>query len=349
MRRPLRLALVIVAAIAVAVAITLFAVINSLLQPERFTAMLQQQARQAGLELTVASPASPTLWPTPALELEGVNLRSQSASTPMLLATRGRLVLPWRTLFGGPTVISRLELDAPRIDLDAVSAALARLPQRPAGAPPYLPQIDAGFVATRGTLVRGNTLLLRDMQLTAGSLAANRPFMLTLSARTDDDVPYTLRLATTPRIDADTLQLDDVRLHVTSDPRFQIDLAGIAQWRGGADISARLAGKLVQPELTYGVVLAMMPANQSEPLSLALKLDGGDTHIDVRMPPLQLADWWAGISGNAPPSLPPLRGSIDATSLEIGGVQIKGLSVSAGDDVVAPATTAATPDSGKTP
>ena len=58
MHRPLRLALVIVAAIVVAVAITLFAVVNSLLQPERFTAMLQQQARQAGLELSVASPAA---------------------------------------------------------------------------------------------------------------------------------------------------------------------------------------------------------------------------------------------------------------------------------------------------
>jgi AsmA protein len=345
----LRLALVILAAVAVAVAITLFAVVNSLLQPERFTAMLQQQARKAGLELTLASPASPTLWPTPALELQGINLRSQHAGTPMLVATRGRLVLPWRTLFGGPTAISRLELDAPRIDLDAVSAALAHLPERPAGAPPYLPEIDAGFVVTRGTLVRADDLLLRDVELDAGRLAAGRPFALRLSAVTDDDTPYKLTLATRPRLDSDSLRLDDLRLHVDSAPRFAADLAGKAQWRGGADISAQVAGKLVQPTASFDLVLAMTPANQSEPLSLALKLDGGDNHIDVRMPPLQLADWWAGATGNEALAMPPVSGNIDAADLDIGGVQVKGLRVRAGADVPAPASTAAGAPADKTP
>ena len=40
--------------------------------------MLQTQARAAGLELNLASPASPTLFPRPALDLDGITLNAKA-------------------------------------------------------------------------------------------------------------------------------------------------------------------------------------------------------------------------------------------------------------------------------
>ncbi|OZB58988.1 MAG: membrane assembly protein AsmA, partial [Lysobacterales bacterium 13-68-4] len=61
-----------------------------LLQPDRFTASLQAQARAVGLELNLASPARPALFPRPALELQGITLNESGATMPILLAARGR-------------------------------------------------------------------------------------------------------------------------------------------------------------------------------------------------------------------------------------------------------------------
>ena len=161
MTRRLHYALLALTGILVAALVALVVTVYLLLQPERFTAMLQEQAAKAGLELSLSSPASPTLFPRPALELQGLTLTAQGASMPILLAANGRLALPWSTLFGGPTVISRLEIDAPRVDLDALQAWLSSLPSGPAGAP-NIPRIDTGVRIARGTLVRGNQMLLRD-------------------------------------------------------------------------------------------------------------------------------------------------------------------------------------------
>jgi hypothetical protein len=347
MRRRLRLIAYTVASVLLVAVVVVFIAIYVVLQPERFTAMLQEQAGNSGLELTLTSPASPTLWPTPALELNGINLRAQGGNAPLLLAAHGRLVLPWGTLLGRESVISRLELDAPRVDLDALSAALARLPARAAGAPPYLPHIDAGFSITRGTVVRANQLLLSDVQLDAGSLAAGRPFSLNLSARGANGNPYTLHLETTPLLQSDALVLDDVRLDAASVPLLDAKLAGDVQWRGGADISLQLAGKLRHGEDdSYDLNLLMTPANQVDPLSLTVKLDSADNHIDVRLPPLELSDWWSRAASTPGLALPPFTGSIDTENLDLGDVHIKGMKVRAGqaaESTPASAASAASP------
>jgi AsmA family len=353
MRRPLRLIAYTVAGLLLLAAVALFVAIYVVLQPRRFTAMLQEQARSAGLELTLASPASPDLWPTPALELVGINLRAQGGNTPLLLAAQGRLVLPWATLLGRESAISRLELDAPRVDLDALSDMLARLPARPAGAPPYLPRIDAGFSISRGTVVRANRLLLSDVQLDAGSLVPGQLFSLRLSARGANGTPYTLNLETTPQLKSDALVLDDVRLDAASTPLLDARLAGDAQWRGGADISAQLAGKLNHgADDSYDLNLVLTPANQVDPLSLAVKLDSADNHVDVRLPPLELGDWWAQAASMPGLTLPPFTGSIDAAKLDLGDIHIKGLKVRAGvpnEPEPAASTAAPSPVSGKKP
>ena len=77
--RWLRIALWSIAGAALAALLTLVVSLYLLLQPDRFTALLQREASNAGLVLNLASPASPTLFPRPALELQGLTLSAKGA------------------------------------------------------------------------------------------------------------------------------------------------------------------------------------------------------------------------------------------------------------------------------
>jgi len=342
MSRRLRIALLGLAGVLVAGLVALLLTVYLLLQPERFTAMLQEQAHQAGLELSLASPASPTLFPRPALELEGLTLTAQGATMPILLAASGRLALPWSTLFGGPTVISRLEIDAPRVDLDALQAWVSALPSGGNSAP-NIPRIDTGVRIARGTIVSGNRLLLRDFSLDAGNLLTGQPFPLVISAKDAGGTPMQLRLTATPRIQGNALQLNDIDLNFTRGATLAMGLNGEAHWHGAADAAATLAGSLDQADAgRYDISLQLTPANQSDPLLLALKLDGPGNHLDLRLPPLGVARWWSHIGDEEGPQLgvPPGSGHVDAATLEVAGVRVEGLQV---ELAPAPASSAGTP------
>lgn len=310
------------------------------LQPERFTALLQSRARAAGLELTLSSPANPTLWPSPALELEGVTLRSNVSGTPLIAASRGKLVLPWHTLLGGEATISRLEVEGARIDVDAVSAYLDTLPSRPSTAGATLPTIDAGFRISRGTLLRGTTLLLSNVEAETDRLASGRRFTLTVSANLADETPYALDLDTVPTLSRGVLTLADAKLKLASEKHFEADLKGDATWRGGADVGASLSGRVTREEgKPFGVVLAVTPANQNDPLYVALKLDGETEHADLHVPPLALGEWWNGIHAGGTLTMPPLVGTFDAANVGASSLHVKGLRIEATPDTPASSTT----------
>lgn len=346
MSRRLRLILLALGGLALTVVLIAAVAVYLLLQPDRFTAMLQTQARNAGLELNLSSPASPTLFPRPALDLNGITLNAQGANAPILLAARGRLVLPWQTVFGGPTVITQLQIDSPRVDLDALQDWLAALPAQPEGSPPNIPRIDTGVSISHGSVVRGNEVLLGNVSLSAGSLISGQPFPLSGSATTAAGTPLQLRLFATPRIEGNTLQLDNIVLHLSQGSATTLALNGSAHWHGAAGAAASLAGKLDQASAgEYDVSLTLTPATQGNPLLLALKLDGPDNHADLRLPPLALAHWWSQLGDPQNPqlSVPPGSGHAEIAKLETAGVSIEGLVIQAGDAVPAPATTAATP------
>lgn len=346
MPRWLRLSLITVSgATLLLVAVALIAV-HVLLQPERITAMLQKQAHDAGLELSLASPATPALFPRPALELEGITLSARDANMPILLAARGTLVLPWRTLLHGETVISQMQIDSPRVDLDALQSWLADLPTGPASVPAEIPRIDAGVHVTRGSVVRGNQVLLGDVELVAGRLAPDHPFPLTISAKDAQGTPMQLRLAATPRIRNGALQLDNIGLYLTHSTTLTLHLAGNARWRGAADASAQMSGKLDHANSgEYDTAIELSPADQSDPLMLALKLDGPANHADLHLPPLALASWWAQLDHDEGPrlSVPPGSGHAEIANIDTGDISIEGLTIQAGDNVPAAASSAATP------
>lgn len=346
MSRRLRLILLVLGGLVLAAVLAVVTAVYLLLQPERFTALLQSQALGAGLELNLASPASPALFPRPALELSGITLNAHGANAPILLASRGRLALPWRTLIGGPPVITRLEIDSPRVDLDALQEWLASLPAQPAGAPPNIPRIDTGISISRGSLVRGDQLLLGNVALEAGSLISGQPFPLSMSATTAARTPLQLRLSATPRIDGNALQLDNIVLHLSQGSALTLAVNGNARWHGAADAAASLAGKLDQADAgQYDISLKLTPADQDNPLLLALKLDGPDNHADLRLPPLALARWWSQLGDEHGPKLtvPPASGHAEIAKIEAGSIRIEGLTLQSGDNVPAAAGTVAAP------
>lgn len=343
MKRQLRIGLLSIAGLLAGIVVAALVATYVVLQPERFTAMLQARAQAAGLELTLASPASPTLWPKPALELEGITLRGTTNSAPLIVASRGKIVLPWHTLLGGDTTISRLEVDGARIDLDAVSAYLDTLPSRPSTAGAILPTIDAGFRITHGTLARGSTLVLADVDIDAGRLANGRMFDLALGA-TASGTPYAINLRALPTLDRGVLSLGNVNLEVASGTRFASKLHGDATWRGGADVGASLAGNMTREDASpFDIVLNVTPANEQDPLSVALKLDGATDHADVHVPPLAVAAWWTGLNAGGSPTLPPMIGTVQAAAVDVGSVHVKGLHIEATPDAPASASSTAAP------
>jgi hypothetical protein len=346
MSRRLRLILLMLGGFALAVVLAAVIAVYLLLQPERFTRMLQTQARAAGLELNLASPASPTLFPRPALDLDGITLNAEGAGAPILLAAHGQLVLPWHTVLGGPTVISQLQIESPRVDLDALQEWLAALPAQPEDAPPNIPRIDTGVSISHGSVVRGNEVLLGNVSLEAGSLISGQPFPLALSAVTAAGTPLQLRLSATPRIEGNALQLNNITLHLSQGSAMTLALTGNAHWHGAADAAASLAGKLDQASAgQYDISLLLTPADQSNPLLLALKLDGPANHADLRLPPLALAHWWSQLGDPQGPqlSVPPGSGHAEIAKFEAGGISIEGLTIRAGNAVPAPAGTAVAP------
>ena len=346
MSRRLRLTLIACGGVVLAALLALLVMVYLLLQPERFTAMLQTQARAVGLELHLAEPASPSLFPRPALDLRGITLNAQRATAPILLAARGRLALPWHTLLGGPVAISQLQIEAPRVDLDALQLWLGELPPNRSGKTLDIPRIDTGVSISRGSIVRGNALLLGNVDLQAGHLVSGQPFPLQLSARTPSGTPLTVRVSSTPRIDGDTLELDNIALHMEQAGTLALTLNGSARWHGAAHATASLAGKLDHANAgQYDISLQLTPVAAQQPSMLALKLDGPGDHADLRLPPQELLAWWndLGSAENPQLRLPPGSASVQVDKLQAGDLSIQGLSVVATDDGPAGAASTTAP------
>lgn len=350
--RPLRLLLIIFASVCGVVALTVLVALYLLLQPDRFTAMLKEQATNAGLQLTLSSPASPTLFPRPALHLEGITLIASNAnppngsSYPILQAANGRLVLPWRTVFGGPMVISRMQINSPRVDLDALQAWLISLPPQSAKVPDQIPRIVTGVRIRNGSVVENNSEWLSDVSLDTGRLVQGQAFGLTLSGKEPNGTPLQLQLSTVPSIANGILMLNDITIHATDSSATTLHLSGHARWMGAADIAMQLQGKFSEANQgSYDAAVLLTPAGQKNPLSLHVKLLGKDNHVDMELPPLALAQWWNQLANPQGPqiSAPPGNGQIDMATLDVGSVHIEGLSIQTGTAVPASSSSVAAP------
>ncbi len=331
------------AALALLLACALLAV-HLLLQPRRFTALLEDAAGTAGLKLTLAQPASPELFPSPGLVLQGLRLEVPGHAAPMLSATRGKLFVPWRALLGGAPGITRFELDEPQINLDEVDAFVAAMP---AGRTPWLPRIRTGILLADGSLLRNGHPVLDALRITSGALEPGQPFLLTLAARNASGQPLSIRIAGVPSRSENAVALDRMQL-TGSLPRYgDFSLAGQARWLGGSRAQLALSGRAGAPPWALHVAFS----STSAPAQLQLLAQRAGQRLQARFDPSALLAWWRGLlgSGHGLPALapPPLAASASVARLQVGSVHIHGLSLQV-DTAPAAARSAAGPVHGDT-
>ena len=332
-------------------------IVRSLLQPQRFTALLQSQLANAGLVLSVDKPASPALWPHPAVQLQGFRLSVAGATTPLLSASEARIVVPWRALLHRELAVERLEIENPRIDLDQLQTLLSRMPHG-AGAP-RLPRIGAGLRIVNGTLVRADEPLLFDVNAETGPLLPGTLFHMDATARNGADRGGKLSLRMLPQDQDGTLEFEQLNLQIGVEQGAQAHIAGDASWRGGSELGASLHGGFTlpahgsvavastpapassspspMPGRSYTLALQVHPAHGATPMTAALKLDGEGKHVNMSVQPAALPGWWNDVLGSAPATalaMPPVSGSAQLDAADFGPLQMRGVKIESGRQVI---------------
>ena len=332
-------------------------IVRSLLQPQLFTALLQSQLANAGLVLSVDKPASPALWPHPAVQLQGFRLSVGGATTPLLSASEARIVVPWRALLHRELAVERLEIENPRIDLDQLQTLLSRMPHG-AGAP-RLPRIGAGLRIVNGTLVRADEPLLFDVNAETGPLLPGTLFHMDATARNGADRGGKLSLHMLPQYQDGTLEFEQLNLQIGVEQGAQAHIAGDASWRGGSELGASLHGGFTlpahgsvavastpapassspspMPGRSYTLALQVHPAHGATPMTAALKLDGEGKHVNMSVQPTALPGWWNDVLGSAPATalaMPPVSGSAQLDAADFGPLQMRGVKIESGRQVI---------------
>ena len=148
--------------------------VNRQLEPQRLTRTVLARAG-ASLQLDLRFQGLPdyALRPEPRLLLPGFSARGRDGVV-FLSAKRLEISLPWATLRGGEPVITRLEMDAPRLDMAGLQRWLATRPAEPF----KVPTLSDGFAVSDGVVV-GDGWQLRKLELQAPSLRDGAPANLT--------------------------------------------------------------------------------------------------------------------------------------------------------------------------
>lgn len=370
-RHPWRWSLLVVAVLVVAAVAALAIRVVVLLQPQRFTSLLEQELAAAGVKLTLQAPARPALFPRPAVRMQGFSLTDVGSENPVLRAGGATIVVPWRAVLHGEVAIERVEVEAPRIDLDELKTLLARLP-RHAG-PPRLPTIATGVHMSGGTLTRGGAPVLFELGLDTGELVPGRSFRMDASARTASGRRIHASLDTIPSEPHDgTIDLDPVRIDIDEPGGASLQVAGSGSWQGGAALALRLEGllrhrPLLPPTPAAGasaarnttvapassattatvadhVRLDVRPGHGQTPLSVGVTLAGDRVHADFRLQPTEISGWWQRLlaaSADRPAGPLPFTGKADVGELDLGWLKATDLTIDADPDL-APASAAST-------
>ncbi|MDQ3617419.1 MAG: hypothetical protein M3374_01610 [Pseudomonadota bacterium] len=148
-------------------------------QPSQVAGLILDQVGDAlGLEITAGGASEYRLRGTPMIVLRDVIARQPGANTPLLKAERIYLILPWSTLRARGAVLAatRIELDAPQLDLAALQAWQATRPP----ADTRIPTLSEGLKIIRGRII-GEGWSIDALNLQLPSLHPHQP----LRARLD--------------------------------------------------------------------------------------------------------------------------------------------------------------------
>ncbi len=298
--------------------------VHLLLQPQRFTALLESAASVANLRLKLEHPAHAELLPVPGLVLEGLSLSVPGHADPILTAAKGKLKVPWRALLGGVPTITQLELDAPQMNLDELGGYIAGLPT---GRAPWLPHIRAGVVLNDGSLSSHGRIVLADVTVKIGQLEPDRPFRMTVSARNATALPLNLTVTGVPHSNAKVVALEPMQLRGSLPGYGRFDLVGHARWLGGSRAQLAVAGNAGVPALSLNLAFS----NTAGPAMLDVQVRRPHQRLDAHFDPAELLAWWKGLFAQGPSleplAPPPLAAAAAASQIAFGTVQFSGLSV----------------------
>lgn len=311
-----------------------------LLQPERLSAFLLQQAHAAtGLSFELDRPADIGFWPDLHLVLEGLTVRAPDSDVPILRGHRVELVLPWSALRGETLHLRELRMVPMALDLDALLRWLDARSDLGPPAPLRLPQLDAGVFISRSRITYGDWTLA-DFNLHLPGLRHGQMSTLALSAilgGPEVRIPFSLTSVFVPQQVGNEIRLDPIALGARPAPQ--------------AEPWFEAAGKLVldhpqRLELESDVRLPHwpdawpalpLPASPDEPrVTLHLDYDGApDLRGELG---LRLAREGASLVGTTTlgamrtwldtptaPGLPPLRAELQAPLLEFGETRLQGV------------------------
>lgn len=325
-----------------ALALGAWLALRILLQPERLSAFLLQQAESAsGLEFTLARPADVGFWPDLHLVLDGLTVSAPQATTPILRSQRVEVVLPWSAVRGDSLRLRELRLTPMVLDLAALLAWLESRSELGPPAPLQLPRLDAGLRVARSRISHGEWSLA-DLDLELSGLRAGQPSTARVSAILTGPtrrIPFSATLNFVPRQDGDTIRLDPLSLTsrdlAHADPWLEAN--GRLAWQHPRTLHWNLEAS-VQPWPAAWPALPLPPpkAGGNAPVlvstqyrgtpqlqgQLTLGLSRADERIDASLALGALPAWL--VDPQAHP-LPPLAGEARATGLQFDGVELRGV------------------------
>lgn len=342
--------------------------INRQLEPQRLTALVLHEAGQAlDLELTIEGEPQYALRPEPRLVLPNLTVRRRGELPPLLRARRVDVSLPWATLIDSdaPLTITRLELDAPELDLVLLRSWLDT---RPAG-DGRLPTLSAGLSIRDGS-IRDSTWSARAIGLTLPRLAAGEPLHVELDAEASyaehrlqfastldlekvaestpmiaavrgdwqfdgRNLPVQLQLAGDYQRLADAHALRATTLHLRSDDPLP-DFAGTGSIELGTSLALALEGEVASWRPSWPALPPPLHESTS-PLAVILAYQGDLELSGVAQATVRRDDTRASVrlhwtelqqwlqAGNDAPPLPPLQAELETPRIEVDGATLEGV------------------------
>ena len=307
--------------------------INEQLEPNRLaTTVLGQAGKALQLQLSFNGKPDYAFRPEPRLVLPGFVARSLDGHA-FLSAKRAEVSLPWSSITGGEPVITRVELDAPNLDVRGLQAWLATRPPSPF----KLPTLNKGISVKDGVVDNGEWAL-RGLSLSLPHLRAGDAANLEASATYvsgKTQLPFQLQaklatpgLASPIDLDAQLTLPDDTsskanRVSVSllgkyewSDPRFSLEAEKLGVVANSPLPSFSGKGKFESADvasLVFDAVLGRWPetwpklppslAAQGEHLPVHLEYSGKRDFSD----PLKLATSRPGIELTAAVRVPEMQ------------------------------------------
>ena len=151
--------------------------VNAQLEPHRLAnTVLGRAGKSLQLRLSYQGTPEYAFRPEPRLVLPNLSVAALDGSE-FLTAKRAEVSLPWSTITGGEPVVTRIELDAPVLDVPGLRRWLASRPP----APFKLPTLRRGLVVREGT-VREASWSLHRLALQLPHLQTGDPAKLEAQA-----------------------------------------------------------------------------------------------------------------------------------------------------------------------